>query len=339
MISRVTVRKAVLGLSLGILVAALAVGGAALVAPAARNKMAAAARATRDLTAAMLDGRRVRAESRGEFTNVIFLHHSVGRNLIRQGGLRELLSAAGFSFYDHDYNGTGLVKPDGAPAGYSYRVPGDDTDPGGLARIFEQPAHGLPLNAWSALLRHEAIVVKSCFLSLRNLGDAELEHQKRDYLRMREAIDRHRDRLFIVLTSPPANPAETTAAAAARARTLSQWLLSEEFRGGRSNLYVFDLFGLLAENDPAMPDYGMLRASYREAEDSHPNQAANRTVAPILARFIEECARDYRARGRREAMPAGGAGVEKAGGMAEAGAAPAPRAVLFCTRGSWQIYW
>jgi hypothetical protein len=273
----------------------LGAGLAVALIPTARSRVAGAARSAHSLIKAVSNSGRVRGDGHGNYTNVVFLHHSVGQNLIQGGRLRELLTQAGFDFYDHGYNSTGLVRPDGTPAGYSYDVPGDDTDPAGLARIFEQRLYRLPLNTWSALLQHEVIVVKSCFLAIWTLSDDGLERQKADYLRMGDVMDRHRDKLFIILTSPPANPAENDVAAAARARALSEWLQSEEFRAGRPNIHVFDLFSLLAENDPALPDYNMLRASYRQGRDSHPNLPANQTIAPILAEFIAESAKSYRA--------------------------------------------
>jgi hypothetical protein len=230
---------------------------------------------------------------RGDFTDVIFLHHSVGRNLIREGRVRERLNEAGFRFWDHDYNWEGLTRPDGTPAGYSYGIPGDNTDPDGLARIFSQPAFPWPVNALSGLLQHEVIIVKSCFPNSNIQSDEQLQEIQGHYLKMRERTDRFPDRLFIIVTLPPLNPAETTPEAAARARALSRWLQSDEFLMGHPNLAVFDLFGLLAEDDPAAPDFNMLRAEYREGTDSHPNRFANEVIGPVFADFIIETARAY----------------------------------------------
>ncbi|MBC7227214.1 MAG: hypothetical protein H5T61_08280 [Thermoflexales bacterium] len=241
---------------------------------------------------------------RGDFTDVIFLHHSVGRNLINQGGVRERLTGAGFRFWDHDYNWEGLTRPDGTLAGYSYGIPGDNTDPDGLARIFSQPAFPWPVNAFSGLLQHEVIIVKSCFPNSNIRSDEQLREMQGYYLRMRDRVDRFPRHLFIIVTSPPLNPAETTPEAAARARALSRWLQSEEFLAGHPNVAVFDLFGLLAEDDPAAPDFNMLRAEYREGTDSHPNRFANETMGPIFADFVIEVAHTYRARlAKQEARP------------------------------------
>jgi len=239
---------------------------------------------------------RTPAERRGDFTNVIFLHHSTGRNLIHQGGVRERLTEAGFQFWDHDYNFEGLTRPDGALAGYSYSIPDDNTDPDGFARLFAQPVYGFSLNAFSGLMQHEVIAFKSCFPASRVTSDEQLAEYKAYYLGMREVMDQHRDRIFIVVTPPPLTPAVTDAGAAARARAFADWLKSEEFLAGHPNVFTFDLFDLLAEGDPSAPDLNMLRATYRgEGEDSHPNQPANETIGPLFADFIIQAVQMYRA--------------------------------------------
>jgi hypothetical protein len=249
-----------------------------------------------DRAQAVLDRNDVTNSSRGEFTNVIFLHHSTGRNLIDQGGVRERFTAAGYDFWDHDYNPTGLRNPAGGYTGYSYSVPGDNTDPDGLAEIFGQRVYGLPLNALSGLLQHEVIAFKSCFPASQITSDEQLAQYKAWYLGMRDVMDQHPDRVFIVMSPPPLNPAATDAGAAARARVFAEWLQSDEYLTGHPNVFAFDFFGHLAEDDPTAPDHNMLRAAYRpEGEDSHPNQLANEAVGPLFADFVMKAADAYKA--------------------------------------------
>jgi hypothetical protein len=232
--------------------------------------------------------------SSGDFTNVIFLHHSVGRNLIDQGGVRERLTAAGFQFWDHDYNWEGLSRPDGTLTGYSYGVPDDNTDPDGLARLFAQRVYAWPLNAFSGLMQHEVIAFKSCFPASNIASDERLQDYRRYYLSIRDVADQHRDRIFIVVTPPPLNPAATDAETAARARAFADWLKSDEFLVGHFNVFTFDFFDLLAEGDPLALDFSMLRAAYREGEDSHPNELANQTIGLLFADFIADAVQTYR---------------------------------------------
>jgi hypothetical protein len=264
-----------------------------------RSRAASTSRSIFSLAGAVLNSARVRANNHGNYTNIIFLHHSVGYELIRQGRIRERLTKSGFEFYDHHYNGPGLTRPDGKPAGYSYNIPNDNTDPDGLLRIFEQRPYRLPLNALSGLLQHEVIVLKSCFLAIRTLSADDLERQKKEYLAIRMRMKQHPDKLFIIVTSPPANPAETDAGSAFRARRLATWLASDEFHQGVANVCVFDLFNLLAENNPDSPDRNMLRSQYRTGADSHPNPVANETAGSVFTEFVIEAAKNYAERKRQ----------------------------------------
>jgi hypothetical protein len=246
---------------------------------------------------AVRDAHNVAAHSDGQYTNVVFLHHSTGRNLIEQGAVREHLNAAGLDFWDHDYNPRGLTRPDGTPTEYSYGIPDDNTDPDGLARIFSQTLYPWPLNAFSGLMQHEVIVFKSCFPVSHIVSDQQLERYKAHYLHMRHTMDQHLDRLFIVVTPPPLNPAATDAEAAARARAFADWLASDAFLTGHSNVFTFDLFDQLADPDPASSSHNMLRAEYREGTDSHPNRMANETIGPLFAEFVIQAIEHYRSQG------------------------------------------
>lgn len=235
----------------------------------------------------------VKSFSEGKYTNVVFLHHSVGENLITQTNLRQQLNDAGLDFWDHDYNYYGLNDLNGNPTGYNYWIPDDNTDPDGLAKLFSQKVYGLPLNGISGLMQHEVIVFKSCFTGNLLYDDAQVETVKGYYETVHAFIRQHPEKLFILLTTPPLNSAEADPAMAARDRRMAEWLLSDDFKRGLSNLHVFDLYGLLAENDPASPDYGTLRADYRDGSDNHPNQRANQDIAPLLGNYILETIQAY----------------------------------------------
>jgi hypothetical protein len=237
----------------------------------------------------------VLAFSRGDFTNIIFLHQSTGRNLIVEGHVREQLTGLGYHFWDQGYNHEMLRDPAGASTGYSYNIPGNKTDPHGMARIFAQHVYPLPVNTFSGLLQYEVILFKSCFDPTSHIeSDEELEADKADYLMVRDAIDQHPDKLFILLTQPPLNPAETNPEEAARARSLAYWLASQAYLGERTNLFVYDFFDALAVADPNAADNNMLRAEYRNGDDSHPNQKANEEIGPSLVEFVIHTIESYR---------------------------------------------
>lgn len=234
--------------------------------------------------------------SNGDYRNVIFLHHSTGLGLIREGSIRALLSERGYRFWDHGYNHEGLVRPDGKQTWASYRIPGNgnqgNTDVDGLAQLFAQPVTDPPENAFSHLLQHEVIAFKSCFPNSA-VKSEEMEAQFRSwYLQMRDTMDQHPDRVFIVVTSPPLHPLATTPDEARRARAIANWLKSDGYLAGHPNVFVFDFFGLLAD-----PDTNTLRAEYQldpENADSHPNRTANETIGPLFAAFVDETVGPYR---------------------------------------------
>jgi hypothetical protein len=245
---------------------------------------------------AIQDQDTVSSYSQGDFTNIIFLHHSTGHNLIHQGDVREHFANAGYAFWDHSYNAQGMTRPDGTSAGYSYNIPEDNTDPDGFARIFSQRPYPRPWNAFSGLMQHEVIIFKSCFPVSQITSNVQLAQYKRYYLQMRDVMGQHPDHVFIAVTPPPLTPAVTDAEAAARARAFADWLRSEEFLAGHPNIFTFDFFDHLAEDDPTSPDYSMLREEYRrEGNDSHPNEIANETIGPILVDFVIKAVNSCRA--------------------------------------------
>jgi len=264
-------------------------------------------------------------------TSIIFLHHSVGSNLIDQGNLRSLLTDRGYDLYDQGYNEQGLTLPNGEPAGYGYLVPDDNTDPDGLAAIFSAQvdsgsvsATGAPANTISGLMRHDVIMFKSCFPVSGIASDAHLEAYKDYYRTIQSFADLHQDHLFIALTPPPLEPTSTNSAEARRARAFAQWLGSPDFVREHPNVVVIDLFDLLAESDSVRSDLDMLREAYRPGADtygprslakrfvnvglatvgserrfgggdSHPNARANRLIAPSVANAVDKAVQEYSA--------------------------------------------
>lgn len=224
----------------------------------------------------------------------MFLGYSVEDNLLEQTDLRNQLSQAGLSLWDNDYNYYGLTGADGQSSGYNDWIADDNTDPAGLARLFSRRVYSLPPNGISGLMQHEAIVFKSCVTGNVLLSDADVTAVKGYYEIIHRFIVSHPEKLFVLLTTPPLNAAEADAAMAMRARQVAEWLLSENFQRGQANLYVFDLYGQLAGNDPASADFGRLRAAYRDGSDNHPNRAANQAVAPLLAYFVVQSVEAFR---------------------------------------------
>jgi len=219
---------------------------------------------------------------------IIFLHHSCGSNLIDQGGVREGLTALGYQFYDHGYNGEGLRLPDGSSAGVNFDVPDDNTDPNGLAVVFGQPFHETPDNTFSHLMQYDVIMVKSCYPTSNIGSDDQLNEFKSYYVSMRNRMDQYPDKIFIIVTQPPQVPGESNSEEGVRARALADWLKSDEFLTGHPNVFVFDFFDALAGSD------NFLRSEYRiDNHDGHPNERANRAIGPAFVDFIDTTIRGF----------------------------------------------
>jgi hypothetical protein len=266
------------------------------------------------------------AHAPGPYTDsarIIFLHHSTGRNLIRQGRVRELiakkneLEGTHYELWDHDYNDIGLTGPSGERMGISFNIPDDNTDPDALDLLFSQPVHDPPDNALSHLLQFDVVIFKSCFPVSAIGSRSQLEEYRRHYLSIRETLARYPHILFVALTPPPLVPKPllsvvthssreswTNRGDAKRAREFARWIASEEFRGGQPNVATLDLFDLLAETDDSSHQPNMLRAEYRSGrfgQDAHPNAHANEAIASAFAEQLWTSLREFRLR-----MVAGG---------------------------------
>jgi hypothetical protein len=223
-----------------------------------------------------------------QLTRIIFLHHSCGENLINQGGVREGLTALGYEFYDHGYNGDGLRLADGSYTGTNFDVPGDNTDPDGVAAIFAQPLRDPPDNTFSHLMEYDVIAFKSCFPVSNIADDYQLNEYKSYYLSVRDRMDQYPGKIFIVVTQPPQVPGASNADEARRAHALAAWLKSDEFAAGHPNVFTFDFFDHLAGDDH------FLRSGYRVDEyDAHPNEQANREIGPRFVSFVDQAIRSY----------------------------------------------
>jgi hypothetical protein len=155
-----------------------------------------------------------------------------------------------------------------------------------------QPITDPPSNAFSRLLQHEVIIVKSSFPNSALVSDEMQEQFQDSYLQIRDVIDQHLDRVFVIVTSPPLHPLATNPDQARRARAVATWLGSDAYLSVHPNLFVFDLYSLLAD-----PSTGMLRSQYQlssASSDSHPNRLANETIGPLFVDFVDQAVQTYR---------------------------------------------
>jgi hypothetical protein len=215
-------------------------------------------------------------------TTALFVHHSIGRQIIELGGLRATLGLIGVDLWDHDYNDIGLTDPAGRRAGRALPVPDDDTDPAGLVALVE----GLAAGAWD-VPDHDVLAIKSCFPNNALATDEAMAGQRDQYERL-ATVASDLGRPVVLLSSPPLAVESTNRAAAARATKQALWLAGRWHGPG---LAYGPLFEELAYT--AGPLRGRLHASHRvaRARDSHLSRAGARAGAAVVATAIGAAAR------------------------------------------------
>lgn len=218
--------------------------------------------------------------------NVLFIHRSVGHNLIEDGGMYELVSKASpmFSFTDYDHNLGVLTVASGKKQTLNYVFPGGDTKPFDYAQLFSHdvPSEYAPIR--DEFLHYDVIVIKSCYPNSNLRSDNELESVKASYASITDFFAQLPSKQLVIMTSPPLVPIRTTKSAATRARALSNWLTHTTFA---TNISVFNFFDLLATEENK-PGANRLKREYRRwlPVDSHPNKRASQEIAPLFVDFI-----------------------------------------------------
>ncbi len=226
---------------------------------------------------------------------VLFIHHSTGGNLIREGHLRDEIKKLepSIELWDHSYNlfpvfplllakythHKGLSNAKGEITGEDYNLVLSNNSPKEYAEIFSRDPHDPTLNA---ILSYDVIAFKNCYPTTKIVSDQQLDEDKKYYSTIRNSLRKYPDKQFVILTPPPERKETTNNENAKRAMKLVKWLNSEEFLSGVSNIHVFDFFTLLTDKD------GLLKKEYQRLLpwDSHPNTIANSEIAPLLAKYL-----------------------------------------------------
>lgn len=226
---------------------------------------------------------------------VLFIHHSTGANLIKEGQLRVLLNKLGstIEFWDHSYNlykycstilakfthHTGLSDLRGKLTGRDYNIVLSNNSPKEYSQIFSSNPKSSPLKE---ILTYDAIAFKNCYPTSKIISDKQLSEYKNYYLNIQKNLSKYKNNKFILVTFPPLRKNLTSKEYGARAKDLVEWLTSKEFTKDTKNIFVFNLFSLLADKD------GFLKRRYERLIpiDSHPNSIANKEIAPIFAKSL-----------------------------------------------------
>ena len=219
---------------------------------------------------------------------MIFLHHSVGRGILYEGGLRDSLLEMGVLVKGATYG-----DEIGQNTDIKDWVPKFQSD---MDRIFSFKAH--PDRYYSDGKSNDIIMFKSCFPNSNIVGEGQLlgdqassgqtmANYRSVFEELKGEIARYPNKLFIYVTAPPLVPESTTPENAANAVSFNRWLIEEylpdyQKETGHTNLAIFDLFSVLAD------ETGNLREDYRRPGkgDSHPNSMANRVAAVKFMEFF-----------------------------------------------------
>jgi len=216
---------------------------------------------------------------------LLFIHRSVGQNLIRDGKLYKLVQRAGEPFLLGDFNqNTGTLTTTDKTAVVDWRFPDGDTTSADYAALFSNERLQRGDTTLRAILGYDIVAIKSCFPNTRLTSDSMLERHKQAYKSIVDFFSSRPSKKLAILTSPPLIPLLTLPPFARRARILADWLSTSDFG---PNVFVFDFF-----NELAVPEgkrqANTLRREYRRRFplDSHPNELASQTIAPkFLAHF------------------------------------------------------
>jgi hypothetical protein len=205
--------------------------------------------------------------------SLLFIHHSCGSNLLRDG-LRELLTASNYEVHE---------------AGYGDSI-GEHTDPGDFIKTFGEQYD--EVKGWDlpSGREHDVIMFKSCYPSCAIESEAMLQQYKDWYATILKVFRVHPEKLFIPLSPPPLNPNGKAYKAdqAVRARAFADWLKSE-YGADVPNVFSFDLFGAMADPVTHGTREGFQRVD--RPGDSHPNEVANWAAARAFVPFLNRAVR------------------------------------------------
>ncbi len=219
-----------------------------------------------------------------------------------------------YVFWDHDYNYVGLRENDGDFVGWIYNIPNDNTDPIGLYNLWTTANAARD----SILDNHDVIAFKSCYPASAIPTPQLLQQYKTWYLAIRNVLDQHPDKIFVVMSQPPLHRLATNLTEADNARAFANWLKSAEFLQGHPNIVCFDLFDVLAA--PNTP--GSAHAQHAEVRVRAQPQQLRLAPQPRRQRRRRTALRRGPRRRRRVEQQHGGA--DAVADAADAGDPPEP---------------
>lgn len=213
---------------------------------------------------------------------VLFIHRSVGENLIIDGHIYRLLEKyPNIKFSDYNVNNNNLrtaIKTQKLLLVW----PNDNTRPKDYSLLFSQKTEFT--ETLDFIMNYDIIIIKSCYPNSNIKNDNELNNIKSYYLSIVEYFKNQQSKKLIIFSSPPLRPTRTNKANSLRARNLSNWMTKENFA---DNISVFNLFDLLADQKT-----NLLKKQYQRLFpfNMHPNKKAGNSIAPDFINLVNEIA-------------------------------------------------
>ena len=203
---------------------------------------------------------------------VLFIHRSVGENLIKDGKIyQKLKNNPSVDFNDYNVN-TKILRTKNDSKKLLLDFPNNNTTPKDYSELFNKNTNYQKTRDF--ILQFNTAIIKSCYPNSNIKSNQELAKIK-DYYTQITSFFNNLPNKFIIITSPPLVPLKTNPQNANRARDLSNWLSNSNFG---DNISTFNLFDQLAELDGK--NANMLKKQYRRflPFGSHPNKYANQVI-------------------------------------------------------------
>ena len=235
--------------------------------------------------------------------NIIFLHHSVGNSLLKGGRLifRPLVNLKIQKFFItkwfEKYN---LLHQTNYKFSEQYfpkrEIYGWNNYPYDYYNIWVKNASDQPYKNEPTLeiltKQYNLIIIKHCYPVGDILEDNDkpeidssekrIENYKLQYIALRQKFLEFPDTKFMILTGAARVKATTTESKARRAKEFFDWV-KNEWLSPKDNIFIFDFFELETEGTLYLkPEYAI------NQNDSHPNKAFAKRVAPYFCKCIVE---------------------------------------------------
>jgi hypothetical protein len=221
--------------------------------------------------------------------HLLFIHHSVGENMLYEGGLKDSLEGCGIGVHSGTY-GSDI----GQNTDLCDWVSKFDTFFSKMIKYDIKPDILYPDNR-----ENEIILFKSCYPNSDVIGEGTspgdpfnknktIWNYKAVFEKLGEIFSASPRKLFIYLTAPPIVASQTSAENAARAREFNNWVktkfaASYRERSNLSNFLVFDLFDVLTDQS------GFLRIEFKRSDsDSHPNIQGSIEATRRFMQFLRD---------------------------------------------------